>query len=403
VNFFNRMFGRKAAELTYDQVARAIDGGSSLSMIGGMAVTPKTALEVATVLACARIIADGCATPNLAVFRQKKDGTRERADNIPEARLLERRPNEWQTSLEWRRMMTLHAVLTGAGLSIMIRGDNNRVRELLPVEPGSWQVREIGRYQYVYDCWDKWGKIGTFRPDEVFVLRNLQWELIEPMNAVKVARNSIGLAMATDRGLAAQQNNGLRASGVYSVEGSLNMEQHKRLTDWLAGQAGAANKGRPLILDRNAKWTPTAQTNSDGQASELRAQTIEDVCRVFNVFPIMVGHSDKAATFASSEAFFSAHLKHTLIPWQKNWNQNFDEMLLDGAGPLYTEFDNRYLTAGAMKDQALWVTAVVGTGTMTRNEVRDDLGLDPLAGLDEPLTPMNMNTGGADASKTPSP
>jgi hypothetical protein len=32
-------------------------------------------------------------------------------------------------------------------------------------------------------------------------------------------------------------------------------------------------------------------------------------------------------------------------------------------------------------------------GIYTRNELRDEEGKDPLPGLDEPLTPMNMTTG----------
>ena len=115
------------------------------------------------------------------------------------------------------------------------------------------------------------------------------------------------------------------------------------------------------------------------------------MCRAFGVFPIMVGHSDKAATFASSEAFFAAHLVHTLAPWHSAWTQRIDEMLLDGSGPLYAEFDTRYMTAGSLKDRAQWNRSMVEAGIYTRNEIRDSEGLDPLDGLDEPLTPMNMN------------
>ena len=83
MKFFDRFFGRKAAQLTYDQIASLIDGNGS-SQIAGVTVTEKTALQVATVLACVKVIADGCATPALNVFREKPDGRRERADNIPE-------------------------------------------------------------------------------------------------------------------------------------------------------------------------------------------------------------------------------------------------------------------------------------------------------------------------------
>ena len=113
MKFLDRLFGRKSAQLTYDQVAALIDGASG-GTIAGVAVTDKTALQVATVLACVKVIADGCATPALRVFREVAEGRRERASNILEYRLLERRPNEWQTSFEWRRQMTIHAALTGS-------------------------------------------------------------------------------------------------------------------------------------------------------------------------------------------------------------------------------------------------------------------------------------------------
>lgn len=388
MGIFGNMFGRKAAGLTYDQVADLIDkNGGAAYTDAGIFVTPKTALQVSTVLACARAIAEGCATPDLHVFREKKDKTREKAVNIPEYRILSRRPNEWQTSFEWRRMMTLHAVLNGMGLSIITRGDNNRVRELIPVD--NWHERRVSRYEVVYDCYDRFGFMGTFPSDEVFILRNLQWTLMENMNCVQIASQSIKIALANDKNLAKQQDNGLNPAGVYSFAGSLNPEQHAKLEGWVMKKIGS---GKPLLLDRDAKWQQLSQTNSDGQQAELRSQTIEEVCRVMGVFPIIVGHSDKAATFASTEAFFGAHLKNCLMPWHKNWTQVIDEKLLDGSGPLYAQFDTRYLTAGSMKDRGEWARSMVEMGIYTRNEIRDEDGLDPLSGLDEPLTPLNMST-----------
>ena len=58
MKLLDRIFGRKSAQLTYDQVANLIDGGSG-GMIAGVAVTEKSALQVSTVLACVKVIADG--------------------------------------------------------------------------------------------------------------------------------------------------------------------------------------------------------------------------------------------------------------------------------------------------------------------------------------------------------
>lgn len=383
---------RKATQLTYDQVADFIDGVGG-GKVAGVAVNEKTALQVATVLGCVKAIADGCATPNLHVYRETEDGGRKKATNIPEYRLLARRPNEWQTSFEWRRQMTIHAALTGAALSIKVRGNNRRVQELIPIQPGQWDVRRVSRYEVRYRCWDEFGMIGEFGPDDVFVLNGLQWDWVKSMNAVMLARSAIGLAIATEKSQAAMHANGLRPSGTYTVEGTLDPEQHARLTAWIKKQGGPENAGNPMILDRDAKWYSTAISGVDAQHVETRRLQVEEICRGYGVFPIIVGHADKTATFASSEAFFAAHVKHTLAPWHRAWTQRMDEMLLDGSGPLYAEFDTRYLMAGSMKDRAVWARTMAEMGIYTRNEIRDEDGKEPLPGLDEPLTPMNMSNG----------
>ncbi len=392
MKLLDRFFGRKSAQLTYDQVADLIDGVSGGS-IAGVTVTEKTALQVSTVLACVKVIADGCATPKLNVFREKSDGSRELASNIPEFRLLSRRPNEWQTSFEWRRQMTMHAALTGAGLSIKVFGDNRRVRELIPVQPGNWDVHRVSRYELKYRCCDQFGLIGEFSPDQVFLLNGVQWDWCSSMNAVTLARQAVGLAMATEKSQSSMHANGLRAGGTYSVDGNLNDEQHARLTRCLKERSGPDKAGTPLVMDRSAKWQNTAITGVDAQHVETRRLQIEEICRVYGVFPIMVGHSDKTATFASSESFFAGHLKHTLAPWHKAWNDRLDEFLLDGSGPLFTEFDTRYLTAGSMVDRAQWTRTMIEMGIYSPNEIRDYDGLDPREGGDDYLTPLNMTKG----------
>lgn len=398
------LFGRKAAQLTYDQIASLIDDSEG-RQIAGVTVSAKTALQVSTVLACVKVIADGCATPKLHVYREAGKRKRELALNIPEYRLLARRPNEWQTSFEWRRMMTLHAALTGGGLSLKVRGDNRRVRELIPVMPGSWDVRRVARYEVRYRCWDEFGMLGEFAPEDVFHLQNIQWDYLSGINAVRLASAAIGLAVAAERSQAKFHENGVQTSGAYSVDGTLTDPQYERLVNALKKFAGAgARAGTPMVLDRGAKWVSSSMTSVDAQHVETRRMQVEEICRAYGVFPIMVGHSDKTATFASSEAFFAAHVKHTLAPWHAAWTQRIDEMLLDGSGPLWAEFDTRYLLAGSMKDRAAWARTMAEMGIYTRNEIRDEDGKDPLDGLDEPLTPLNMGGdqgGGNDGGTKP--
>jgi HK97 family phage portal protein len=261
------------------------------------------------------------------------------------------------------------------------------------VQPGRFQIDRVSRYDVLYRVYDDFGLIGNFGAEDVFHLPNWQWDAIKSLDAVALARSAIGLSVAAESNQASLHMNGGRPAGILTTTNALSNEALERLrTAWR--DFTTTNRNGTAILDNGTGYTPLAFNGVDAQHLETRRFQVEEICRSFDVFPIMIGHSDKTATFASSEAFFAGHLKHTLAPWHQAWAQRLDEFVLDGQGPLYCEFDTRYLTAGAMKDRALWARTMAELGIYTRNELREEEGKDPLPGLDDPLTPMNMAPGG---------
>lgn len=205
-------------------------------------------------------------------------------------------------------------------------------------------------------------------------------------------RESVGLSIAAERSQATLHANGGRPAGVLSTDQKVSPEVAERLKEsWR--QFTTTNKNGTAVLDNGFKYTALAMSGVDQQQIEQRRFQIEEVARAFGVFPIMIGHSDKAATYASAEAMFSSHLIHTLAPWHALWTQRIDEFLLDGSGPLYVEFDTRYLTQGSMKDRAEWARTMIEMKIMTRNEVRDSFGLDATEGGDEFWSPANVAGG----------
>lgn len=371
----------------FDEVMARLDRNLAAD-IGLPGVSTQTAMQVATVMACVRAIANGCSTPALHVFRQNADGTSALARNLPEYRLLNRRPNDWQTSLEFRRTMTMHAALTGNALAIKVML-GRRVSELIPVRPGYYQIDKSGRFEWRYRIWDEYGFIGTFSQDEVFHLPNWQWDDVKGLDAVKMARSAIGLSIAAEANQASLHANGGRPAGVLTTEQKVTPEAIERLREaWR--QFTTTNRNGTAILDNGFKYAQLAMSGVDGQHMETRRMQVEEICRAFDVFPAIIGHADKASTYASAEAFFAAHLIHTLTPWHEMWKQRLDEFVLDGSGPLFVGFDTRYLRAGSMKDRAVWARTMAEMGIYTRNELRDEEGRDPLPGLDQPLTPLNM-------------
>jgi hypothetical protein len=106
----------------------------------------------------------------------------------------------------------------------------------------------------------------------------------------------------------------------------------------------------------------------------------------------MVGYSDKTATFASAEAFFLAHVVHSLAPWIENWQQVMARDLFPDEDDISAEFSVQGLLRGDHKTRAEFYASGIVQGYFTRNEVRGWENLNPLPGLDEPLIPLNLGT-----------
>lgn len=76
----------------------------------GQRVTPDTALSVAAVYACVRIIAGAVATLPLDIKRRIDERAREDLSDHPVYRVLRRRPNRWMKPAKFRRMAQAHTL-----------------------------------------------------------------------------------------------------------------------------------------------------------------------------------------------------------------------------------------------------------------------------------------------------
>src|SRR5690554_1130865 len=182
----------------------------------------------------------------------------------------------------------------------------------------------------------------TFGADAIWHLRGPSWNTWLGLEAVKLAREAIGLAISLEQGQAEFQKNGAATSGVLSMTQKLSPERFDFLSKWLDKHLpGGERFGKPLVADDGAKWAGTTMSAIDQQLVESRKHQIEEICREFGVMPIMVGHADKTATYASAEQMFLAHVVHTMSPWYQRIEQSADVNLLgedDLAKGLYTKF-----------------------------------------------------------------
>ncbi|MEN9903694.1 MAG: hypothetical protein RLZZ555_259 [Pseudomonadota bacterium] len=389
MKLLERLFGRKS----YSIVDLAKDYGLSAPVKSGVRVGRVQALQLSTVFGCLRVLGEGIAQVPLKLMR-KQGRNLDSATDHDLYDILAHQPNSWMTSFELRELMVWHAALCGAAHIFIVRGTGGSILELIPLQPGSVTVTQASDYSLQYMVTAPGGATKPFPAESIWTVRGPSWNGFEGLEVLKLAREAIGLSLAAEEHHARVHSNSAAPSGLYSVEGQLTKDQYDSLRGWLEREyTGLQNLARPMILDRNAKFTPYAFRGVDLQHLETRKFQIEDVCRFFRVMPIMVGYSDKAATYASAEQMFLAHLVHTLMPWYSRIEQSANANLLSRAerkSGLYVKFHERGLLRGAMKDEAEYLSKLVQLGVLTRNEARELMERNPLDDLDLPLTPINL-------------
>ncbi|GAK34497.1 hypothetical protein JCM17846_31480 [Iodidimonas nitroreducens] len=200
-------------------------------------------------------------------------------------------------------------------------------------------------------------------------------------------------AMATDIHAAASGwtkallDNAARPSGALVFEpgdgmpGNLSDEQIIRLKAEMEAQfQGAANAGRPLLLEGGLRWQSMAFSPADMDFINSLQMASREIALAFGVPPMLLGIPGDN-TYANYQEANRALWRLTLLPLVDRVLAGLSRFLSGDGEPLRLLADRDAIPALAIEREALW--ARVGlAGFMTLNEQRTAVGLSPIAGGD---------------------
>lgn len=386
--FWNRWLGsRKSSDGTLELFREMYGGNTTLS---GVPINYKTALESTVAFACARVIAQGMSSIPFRLM-QKDGQARGPATEHPIFPLIDDAPNEWMTTVELFDTIGMH--LTFCGNAFVFKNKvGGRVVELIPVEPGKVVVEfNGGAMTYEIDFGD--GAPIKFPASDVWHIRGPSWNGWMGLEGVKLAREAIGLSMAGERHGAKSFTSGARLSGILTTDANMSPEQRAAMRKSWQEIHGGEGGGGVAMMSNGMKFIQAGSSNAEAQWIEGRKYQVEEVCRAFGVMPIMVGYSDKAATYASAEQMFLAHVVHTLGPWHRRLEKSAAVSLLTPAERKdghYFKFFTQALLRGAAKDRSEFYAKLYSIGVLNPNEIREMEDLNPYEGGEEFRVPLNM-------------
>lgn len=365
----------------------------------GKPITIDTAFQTTVIYAICRCIAEGVSQIPFRLM-QEKDGKRKNLSSTPLGMLVSARPNSLQTSFEWRETTMFHLLMMNNAYMFVGRvGIAREPRFIRPILPGSVRVKlEADNETVRYFVRGQNGAEIEFPAESIWHIRGPSWAPHIGMDVLKVIGNALGLASKIEDNQAAMNKNGLQAAGVLSFDNKLSEAQYKFLAAWLdKHQPEGERFNKPMILDQGGEWTQTQMTGVDAQLLETRRYQVEELCRPFRIMPLMIGYSDKTATYASAEQMFIAHVVHCLAPWYQRLEESANKNLLTEdqvKQGMYFKFFPDGLLRGDIASRYSSYAKALGSGGgrawLTVNEVRAFQDLDAVEGGDkipEPIKP----------------
>ena len=363
-----------------DKPKNRVGGGWSFLFGGttsGKAVNERTAMQTSAVYACVRILAESVAGLPLHVYERTANGSKSTKPSHPLYRLLHDEPNREMTSFVFRETLMSHLLLWGNAYAQIIRDGRGFPIALYPLLPDRMAVdrNEIGELVYTYQS-DK-GQV-KLRRENVLHIPGLGFDGLIGYSPIAMAKNAVGLALATEDYGATFFANGANPGGVLEHPGVIKPEQADRLRESWQSQFGGANAHKVAVLEEGLKFHQMSIPPEQAQFLETRKFQINEIARIFRVPPHMVGDLEKSS-FSNIEQQSLEFVKYTLDPWVVRWEQSLQQALIlpSEKATIFIKFNLDGLLRGDYQSRMQGYSTGIQNGFMSVNDVRglEDMNL----------------------------
>jgi HK97 family phage portal protein len=271
-----------------------------------------------------------------------------------------------------------HLLLWGNAYAQIIRNGKGEVIALYPLMPNRMRVdRDTrGNLYYSYTRYSDEaptlnGITVTLRPSDVLHIPGLGFDGLVGYSPIAMAKNAIGLAMATEEYGAKFFANGAAPGGVLEHPGTIKDPQ-KIKDSWNTAYQGSGNAHKVAVLEEGMKFQSIGIPPEQAQFLETRKFQINEIARIFRVPPHMVGDLEKSS-FSNIEQQSLEFVKYTLNPWVIRWEQSLQQSLIlpSEKTSLFIKFNVDGLLRGDYQSRMNGYSVGRQNGWMSANDIRE--------------------------------
>ncbi|RKJ19868.1 phage portal protein, partial [Butyricicoccus sp. 1XD8-22] len=216
----------------------------------------------------------------------------------------------------------------GNAYAQIIRDGRGNVLSLYPLLPDRMVVDRTSTGELFYEYRKDTGSV-ILRREEVLHIPGLGFDGLVGYSPIAMAKNAIGMALATEEYGAKFFANGANPGGVLEHPGVVK-DPSKIRESWNAVYQGSSNAHRIAVLEEGMKFQSIGIPPEQAQFLETRKFQTEEICRIFRVPPHLVANLDKA-TFSNIEHQSISFIDNTIMPWVTRIEQSMKKALLSEA------------------------------------------------------------------------
>ena len=354
----------------------------------GQAVTEKSAMSIAAVHACVRVISEGLATMPLRLLT-RESGIKQQDTTSAAARLI-KEPNPFQTGFQFRKQMVAVAVLKGNSYAYIFRDTAGRPTNIFPLQ-GDVSVTPViqGGELYYKVSGEKIAGI----PDVVSAYNMIHIKGLclsssfEGISPIKYHAQTLGIDLAAQTSLANTYKTGTKKV-VISSEKPQTTEQMQGVKN--SFDKVLNNESASVMVPPGMKMETLSLSPDEAAYLEAHKLTAQDVARIFGVPASMIG-ADDGQNKGSVEQDWLNFLSITLAPWAESVEQELEVKLLAEREKGIKEFKHAFqsLLKADANARAEFYTKLSNIGALNANEIRDLEDMNPAANGD--IYTLNVN------------
>lgn len=363
----------------------------------GQNVTIENSLNLSSVYACINVKANALAKQPLQVFRTGNKG-KERVTDHQVARLLSERPNAYMTPFMFFHTAQVHRNTHGV---VYIRKQyvGTRLDSLHFLHPPSVTPVMVTdpdtKEQKMFYVENGVNGQNTYDEDEIIRVMYMSLDGINPKSPIRVARETIGTMKAQNKFLSSFYSNGTLTRGVLEVATTLNKDAKDKIRQhWEEANTGEANASKVAVLDSGMQFKNITLPLQDAEFIASMKFGMQDICRIFNVPPHMVGDLERA-TFSNIEHQAMQFVTEVMLPDAISFEQELNRKLFtekERRSGYYVKFNFASALRGDNASRGNLYKVMLEMGVLSINEVRELEEKEAIENGDKHLISLNHTT-----------